>query len=204
VRNFRHEIDWPTSRSTSLRFDKPLAFPIGIERYHRMIELGLFDATDKVELLDGYLVSKMPQGDNHHFTVEILSRLLMQRFDASIGVTVQLPIRLEDSEPEPDLALVTPARQRNRKKPTADQVYLVIEVAESSLIADRDWKLRTYAKAGIAEYWIVNLVDKQIEVCTEPDGELYRSTKIYRPGDAVPLTVAGQTVAPIPVDEVLP
>jgi Uma2 family endonuclease len=182
----------------------PPPFPIGIERYHRMIELGLFDTTDKVELLDGYLVSKMPQGDDHHYTIEIISQLMILRFVLSVSVTVQLPIRLAKSEPEPDIALVTPAQMRNRKKPTASQVYLVIEVAESSLLHDRGWKLQKYAEAGIPECWIVNLIDKQIEVYTQPRGEAYLALTTYRPGESVPLTVAGQTVAPIPVDEVLP
>jgi Uma2 family endonuclease len=186
------------------RIDAPLAFPIGIERYHRMIELGLFDSTDKVELFEGYLVSKMPQGDNHRYSIRSLSRLLFARLNPTVAIDVQLPIRIGQSEPEPDIAIVAPQVGKVTTKPTADQVYLVIEVAESSLIADRDWKLRTFAKAGIAEYWIANLVDKQIEVYTEPQNDSYRTIRIYRPGDAVPLTVAGQTVAPIPVDEVLP
>lgn len=185
--------------------DGLVPFPIGLDRYHRMIELGLFETTDKVELLDGYLVSKMPQGDPHHYTVSTLNELMMTRVVNVARVTVQSPIVLGSSEPEPDVCLSARIESQKRKKPTAENIFLVVEVAETSLAIDRGRKLHLYATHGIPEYWVVNLVNRQVEVYTKPNPVTaeYESCVTYGEADSVPIMLLGQTLGSFPVAEIL-
>jgi Uma2 family endonuclease len=122
---------------------------------------------------------------------------------------VQCAITLGDSEPEPDGAVVRgDARTYLTRYPGPGDVGLVIEVADSTLAADRIDKGRIYARAGIVCYWIVNLVDRQIEVYTSPSGPTaapaFAQQADYHVGDAVPLVLDGTTVVSIPVQDLLP
>ena len=116
-------------------------------------------------------------------------------------------MRIPDyDEPEPDVAIVrgSDADYRHRV-PTPADVALLVEVSDSTLDQDRGKKLEAYARAGIPVYWIVNLVDRQVEVYTRPvKAGRYRSRKDYKPGQQVPVVIAGQQLAPIAVDDILP
>ena len=124
------------------------------------------------------------------------------------GIRIQSAITTDDSEPEPDLALVLgPASRYAAKHPGPQDIALVIEVADSSLAHDRDVKARLYARARIATYWIVNLVDMQVEVYSDPSGPTtnpgYRQHQTYRAGEVLPLVIAGQNVGSVAVRDLL-
>ena len=145
--------------------------PITIDRYHRMIESGIFDEW-QVELLGGVLVEKMSKSKLHIFVVQVLYRLLMQSCrEPDFLVQKEDPITVGNSELEPDLSVIRGAITHvSQTKPTSAQ--FVIEVAISSLVIDRA-KAADYAVAGIPEYWIVRPDVNLIEVYREPVDGIY-------------------------------
>jgi Uma2 family endonuclease len=166
-------------------------FRLSVRQYHEIIEAGVFDDDDRVELIEGVLVRKMTKGPPHDFTVSILKDLLTPIVGSDWIVRVQSAITLRDSEPEPDLAIVAAPHERYRQRhPGPRDIALVIEVAESTLEFDRTDKLRVYARAGLPVYWIVNLIDQRVDVYTEPRGgrsPTYRKRAEVAPNDAVSL-----------------
>ena len=180
-----------------------------VARYQRMIETGILNGDDRVELLENYVVHKMPHNPSHDGTVQLASVTVGQALPPGWGLRVQLALVLPDSQPEPDIAVVRGnARSYLVRHPVFADVGLAVEVADSSLLRDQRDKTRIYARAGIVCYWIVNLVDRRIEVYTQPSGPTavpaYGSFQIYQPGDDVPLVLDGNTVASVPVNELLP
>ena len=178
-------------------------------RYDRMIETGLLTSEDKVELLENYVVLKMPRNPVHDSTIQLLTRALFRAIPAGWDLRCQLTIAVADSRPEPDFIIVRgDARNYLAHHPTPADVGLLIEVANTSLLRDQRDKGRIYARANIVCYWIVNLDDRRIEVHTQPSGPCdapaYASVKNCAPGDAVPLVLDGTTVATIPVSDLLP
>lgn len=158
-----------------------------VREYHRMAEAGILTADDRVELLNGQIICMSPIGSQHAACVDKLDELLKQLLTDQALVRVQNPVVLgEYSEPEPDIAVV-------RRKldyyaaghPTPEEVYLIIEVADSSLEKDRIKKRALYANAGIQHYWIINLDKKEIEVYHTPIRDNYRSRQLHRAGDTV-------------------
>jgi Uma2 family endonuclease len=179
-----------------------------VAQYHKMIELGVLTEDDRVELLEGYLVEKMPHDPLHDGTIQKINRRLTPILPAGWEVRVQMSITLPKSEPEPDIAVVRedPDGYMTRH-PGPDDFGLLAEVANTSLDSDRDDKLPIYARAGIPVYWIVNVVDRQIEAHEQPSGPVanpgYGVRQVYKPGDAVPLVLDGVSVGPIPVNDLL-
>jgi Uma2 family endonuclease len=150
--------------------------PLRRVEYDKLIEVGAFQ-NERIELLEGVLVPMSPIGPPHSSTVQKLTALLVPLFAARATVRIQSPIgALEVSEPEPDVAIV-PLGDYDTAHP--EIVDLVIEVAESSLAVDRGVKLRLYAACQIPEYWIVNLIDRRVEVYTDPKADTYASTNNY-------------------------
>lgn len=178
-------------------------YRITVDRYDKMIAAGIFTENDAVELIRGEIVPKMPIGSHHAACVKRLNEYLIRSLGGRAIVGVQDPIVLADSEPEPD---VTVLKRRSdyyaEDKPTADDVLLVIEVADSSLEFDREDKLAIYAEAGIGEYWIVNLLEGAIEVYRDPAGLEYRSRRVVAPGESVSLLHLPDVA--IAADDVLP
>lgn len=174
-----------------------------VAQYERMIELGILKERDQIEFIRGEVVAKMPVGDPHIASVNRLNRLLVRGVGDRAIVSIQNPIRLADSEPEPDVALLRPRADfyASGKAGPAD-LLLVIEVADASLDDDRDVKRPLHAENGIAEYWIVNLVDGCLEVYRQPrpDGT-YADARTLRPGD--PADVAALPGVTIPVAQVI-
>ena len=142
---------------------------ITVAEYHRMIEAGTLGEDDHVQLIAGAVVAMTPQGPAHALAIQTLTRLVAQGLPADLALRPQLPLTLpDDSEPEPDLAVVRleDARSRERHPRTA---LLVVEVAGDSLRLDRQAKAALYARADIPEYWIVNLAEATVEVHRGPD-----------------------------------
>ena len=180
----------------------------GRGEYERLVELGAFE-NDPIELLGGQLVVAEPKGSEHATAVDMASDALRSALPPGWIVRVQNPIALDaESEPEPDIAVVRGSRADFRHAhPT--RPALIIEVAESSLRFDRVDKGSLYARAGIEDYWIVNLVDRVLEVYRQPDADVtapyswrYRSVERFTPPTAVaPIDIPA---APIPVSALLP
>jgi Uma2 family endonuclease len=180
-----------------------------VARYQRMIETGILTAEDKVELLENYVVLKMPRNLPHDSTLQRMLRPILRPLPPGWDLRIQSAIVLADSQPEPDFALVRgSAVDYENRHPLATHVGLLIEVADSSLLRDQRDKTRVYARAGIPCYWIVNLVDRRIEVYTQPSGPTpvpaYGSFQTYQPGDDIPLLLDGHTVGTIPATDLLP
>jgi Uma2 family endonuclease len=178
-----------------------------VEEYHRMAELGVLTEEDRVELLEGVITPKMVHNPPHDGTIGLLEVALRSLLPLGWFIRVQSAITTADSEPEPDIAVARgTARDYLRRHPGPSDVSMVIEVADSSLAVDRK-KSRIYANAGVPVYWIVNLVDRQIEVSLRPAGSTgteYQPAAIHRPGDVVPVIIDGEPVGALRVDDLLP
>jgi len=132
-----------------------------------MIETGILDEDERLELLEGVIVSMSPQKGRHAWPIEYLTRLLVRALGDAYGIRVQLPLTLgRRSEAEPDLAVVPAGPRTNRGHPRT--ALLVIEVADDSLRKDRTVKGALYARHRIPEYWIVNVEAETVAVFTEP------------------------------------
>ncbi len=179
-----------------------------VEQYHKMISTGIIPEGEPIELIEGYLVEKMSRGTPHDEVMDFLDLALAALVGAGWFVRSQRAITLADSEPEPDYAIVRGPRVRNRgHHPFGTEVSLVIEVSDSSLGLDRNHKARIYARAGIPVYWVVNVVDKQIEVFTQPSGSVeapaYAQQGVFAVGTSVPVVLDGTTVGSIAVSDVM-
>jgi Uma2 family endonuclease len=180
-----------------------------VARYQQMIEGGILTPDDKVELLENYVVLKMPRNPPHDSTLQRMLRPLLRALPSGWDLRVQAALTLTDSQPEPDFAVVRGgAADYETRHPGPADTGLVIEVANSSLLRDRHDKTRIYARAGIPVYWIVNLVDRRIEVYSQPNAALpvpaYASFQTYQPGDAIPLVLDGVTVGTVTAADLLP
>jgi Uma2 family endonuclease len=180
-----------------------------VAEYHRMIETGILDDTDKVELLEGYVVLKMPRDPPHDGTIQIARKQLSLALPPGWDVHIQSAITLSDSEPEPDLAIVRgDQRTYLSRHPGPADVGQLVEVADSSLDRDRIDKCRIYAGAALPIYWIVNLVDRQIEVYGNPSGHGllagYAQRQDFGVRARVPLVLNGVTLASLAVVDLLP
>ena len=167
--------------------------------YDRLIELGVFRPGERLELLDGVLIVREPQGTRHAAGIRRVVAALHAVLRDAWQIDSQLPIALDDdSEPEPDVAVV--AREAsNYRDAHPSQPQLIVEITESSYRIDRDYKASLYARAGVRDYWIVDVLRGVVEVLREPEesqdapyGWRYSSIVALRP----PATVA-PLVAPV-------
>ncbi len=168
-----------------------------VEQYHEMIEHGIFREDEPIELIRGEIIRKLPIGNPHAATVNRLNRLLSKLIHDDAMISIQNPIWLADSEPEPDVAILIYREDLYAsRRPGAEDVLLLIEVADSSLAYDRDIKGSVYAEAGICEYWIVNLNHATVEVYRDPQSDGRFATVITaRRGEILsPLKVAGLSI----------
>lgn len=180
-----------------------------VPEYHRMISSRILTEDHDVELLDGYIVPKMPRNPPHEYSLSKAHRLIGSLLRADWYLRNQMAITTFESEPEPDLAAVlAPEDRYEARHPASADIGLLIEVSDSTLARDRQEKLVIYARARIGCYWIVNIPDRQIEVYTLPTGPDtapgYGQCRTYRPGDSVPVEIAGQPCGTIPVNALLP
>src|SRR5215467_10388107 len=137
-------------------------------RYDRLVDVGIFGPDDRVELLDGLLVAREPQGARHATVVALVRAALERAFGRGYHIREEKPVALDErSEPEPDLVVV-PGRLRDYLAAHPSRPVLIVEVAETSLALDRLRKGGLYARAGIAEYWVVDLVGEALEIYRNP------------------------------------
>jgi len=156
-----------------------------VDEYHRLAEVGVLHEDERVELLNGQIIHMMPIGPFHGGSVKWLAAFFHDPTRQRWITSVQDPLHLgELDEPQPDLMLLRPRNDFYRTAhPTPPDVFLVIEVADSTLIMDREEKLPIYARAGIPEVWIVNLPERLVEVYRQPTSGGYTETHRIRPGE---------------------
>lgn len=175
-----------------------------VAEYRQMAEAGIIDPAERVELLDGEIVQMSPIGRKHIVAVNRTTRACHEQIGRRAVISTQNPVETDElGEPQPDLTLLRPrADDYLSTGPIASEALLVVEVSDSSLSKDRQIKLRIYAKAGIPEVWIENLVDDVIEVYTDPESNGYRNVRVARRGETVRPTAFPDVE--LKVDDLLP
>lgn len=181
-----------------------------LDEYHKIIKHRILADGAPYELLNGVILQKMTINPPHASAVSRLARRLDRLMPDGPVLRIQQPVsfRASDSEPEPDAAVaVGPEDRYDSTHPKPRDILLLVEVGDSSLSLDQGEKLIAYAAVRVPEYWVVNLIDRQVEVYTLPRGgkaPTYRDRIVYGPGQSVPVVIAGQTLGSIPVSELLP
>jgi Uma2 family endonuclease len=169
-------------------------YRLSVDEYERMAEAGVLD-DPRVELIDGYLVRKMTKKPDHVIACDALFHALLHILPPAYWLRMEAPVRIpEFDEPEPDLSVVRGSRgDYSDHHPGPGDIALLVEVAESSLARDRGRKLSAYAKAGVPEYWIVNLEDRVVERYTAPAPELgrYEQLQVLGPDQELPVVIDG-------------
>lgn len=170
-----------------------------------MADAGIFSHDARIELIDGELIESVaPMYPPHASGVAVLNRTLVRRLGERSSIRCQLPVTLGGySEPEPDFAVVkAEAREYRDRHPGPDDIQLLVEVADSSRDEDRRMKIPLYARFGIPESWLVDLVDDHVVVYRNPGPRGYRTTSAHDRGEEIALLAFPGV--PIPVDEMLP
>jgi Uma2 family endonuclease len=171
--------------------------PITVDDYYKMAEVGILTEDDRVELIEGQIIEMVPIGSQHASMVNNLTYLLVNTLGNRAIVSVQNPARLSDIlEPEPDFAILKPRADRYAAShPTAADVLLLIEVADSSLNYDRIVKARLYARHCIVEFWVVDLKARRITVHRAPAGDAYTDITERSPADMLDIeAIPGSTM----------
>ncbi|MBS9383395.1 MAG: Uma2 family endonuclease [Dolichospermum sp. BR01] len=151
-----------------------------VDEYHRMAEVGIFEPSERVELLEGKIICILTKGISHRSAVGRTNKLLQNRLGNQAWIAVQDPVKLnERSEPEPDIAVVKidPLDYADHH-PTPTEIYLIIEVADSSLKLDTEIKAKAYSQAGIKDYWVLDVVKRELIVFRNPTTEGYQNQEI--------------------------
>lgn len=197
-------IDWPP--------DLPPPYPIErltVDEYQRIVASGLLNPDRKIEFLEGIIVRKVRSSLRHDSAVEKLLETLRPLLPHGWSIKANCSIATRESQPEPDVAvLADKLKDAQAICPRAADAALVIEVADNSLPYDRRSKARIYARAAIPYYWVLNLLDGQIEVFSNPSGPVpmpgYQEQRIYRTDDQVSLVIGLDNLGSFRVGEVLP
>jgi Uma2 family endonuclease len=151
-----------------------------VRDYHRMVEAGILQPDERVELIEGQIIRMSPKGTAHEAAITRLERMLRRCLGDRVIIRLQSPIQLNDrSEPEPDVAVVkVDPLDYEDHHPTPSEVYLLIEVADSSLKFDCETKAQVYARSGIADYWVLDVSDRQLHVFRDPSQASYQTHEI--------------------------
>ena len=179
-----------------------------VRRYQELIEQGVLTPDDRIELLEERIVPKAIHSPLH-CSIRCRMHEIFARFRREDErIREALTLELTDSQPEPDFTFVRGLiREYSERHPQARDTRLVVEIADNHLEKDRTLKARIYARSGIPIYWIVNLVDNRIEVYTQPSGPCedpaYASCDMFAAGQSIPLVLDGNTVATLPVSDLL-
>jgi Uma2 family endonuclease len=182
--------------------------PLTVEAYHALLKAGLIEDGDPVELLEGFLVRKMGKGPRHERARRQLRRLLEKLMSDEFFVDEQGALTTGDSEPEPDVFVIrgTPDDYADRHAGPTETV-LIVEISDSSVRRDRNLKKRVYGRAGVAQYWVVNLVAECVEVYSQPTGRTkapgYAGTATYLVGDQIPVVIDGKEVGQVAASAIL-
>jgi Uma2 family endonuclease len=178
---------------------------ITVDEYDRIIASGSLNDPKRVELIDGYMVTKMAKSPEHSYSTKEALKALDRLLPPGWTSRKEEPVRIAPyDEPEPDISVVrgSDADYRHRL-PEVPDVGLVVEVTRTNVSADRQ-QGNLYSRAGIPVYWIVNLVERQIEVYTDPGPNGYASRKDLTSGQHVPVVIDGSPCGQIAVDDILP
>jgi Uma2 family endonuclease len=177
-----------------------------LEQYEAMVASGAFTASDRFHLINGYLVAKMTQNSPHSTADELCGDALDRAIPLGWHVRSAKPIRIpsQASKPEPDRSVARGGiRDYALRDPGPADIALVVEVSDASLGLDCKMD-RIYAGAGIPVYWIVNLVDRQVEMHADPGPDGYRSRLVVGPDESLPVVIEGVEVGRIRVADILP
>lgn len=158
-----------------------------VDEFHRMAEAGIFQEDDRLELLGGDIIAMSPVGVRHIACVNRLTDIFTDRFRGKAIISVQNPIHLDyQTEPIPDIAVLKYRKDYYAQQPpSAADVFLLIEVSDTTLSFDREVKRPLYASAGIPEYWLINLTDNQPELCRQPDQGDYQEQLVVNGDERV-------------------
>ena len=191
-----------------------MTYPIRTRRwtrqeYDRLIELGVLHEDERIELLGGQMIVAEPKGSPHATAIALAAEAFRLAFGPGWLVRLQDPVALDDeSEPEPDVVVV-PGGPRNYSSEHPSRTALLVEVSESTLAFDRRYKGSLYARAGVADYWIVNLVDRVVEVHRAPVADPaarfgWRYADVQTFGEAVSISPLIRPDVTIAVADLLP
>jgi hypothetical protein len=186
-------------------------YRMSLAKYEAMIQSGIFTNRDRLVLIEGYLVEKMTQHPPHTISQELCRAGLARVIPAGWHVRGEKPVRIPSrvSMPEPDVVVARgEIRDYLAGDPEPDDVALVVEISDSSLDDDRNVMMRVYGGGGVSRYWIVNLVDRQVEVYSSPSGSKepvgFRHCEVYQIGQEVPVFIDGIEIGRISVASILP
>ncbi len=150
-----------------------------VEEYHQMINYGILTPESRVELLEGRIIEMNPQRAPHAATTQRSSDYLKGRLNQQAHIRMQLPITLSTSEPEPDIAVVNiDPKVYGDRHPTANEIFFLVEVADTTLRKDRQEKGLIYAKANLPEYWVLDVSDRQAYIFRNPTSKGYNSETV--------------------------
>ena len=175
-----------------------------VDDYYKMAEAGILTEDERLELLNGEIIEMSPIGSRHAHSVNWINHLLVTLLGTRAWISIQNPLRLNgQAEPEPDVLILRWQDDLYESDhPTPEDVFLLIEVSDTTLDKDRDEKLPMYAQAEIPECWIVNLRDGVVEIYTDPAGEEYLTRQVFEVGDGV--SPSAFPDISIPVDRIAP
>ena len=181
-----------------------------VDEYHQMIRIGVITEDDDVELLEGWIVPRTGRNPPHDAVISmVMMDVLMPRLPQGWFCRGQSAVTTSDSEPEPDIAVVRgKPRDYLARHPGPADMAIAIEVADSTLARDRVYKGHIHAAAAVPIYWIINLVEDQVEVYSDPTGPdatpHYRTRRDYQAGELIPFVLDNRELGPIAAKELLP
>ena len=158
-----------------------------ISEYHQMAEVGILTPSDRVELINGEIIEMSPIGKRHAACVNRLNQLFSQRLGDRILISVQNPILLNNlSEPQPDIALLQPRSDFYASgHPQPSDIFLIIEVADSSINYDKEVKIPLYSSGGITEVWLIDLNQNLVQIYQQPTPTGYQVIQDFQPENAL-------------------
>lgn len=175
-----------------------------VAEYHEMIETGILSPDHRVELLEGWIVNKMPQKPPHASSVTRVNSRVAKFRPEGWTLRVQMPITLSDSEPEPDITLARGEEEvYDTRHPGPADIGVLMEVGDSTVLDDRRYKGILYAQEKVPEFWLINISKRKVEVYTKPRAGKYQKKVEYAEKQSVPLVLDGVKIADIPVGELL-
>jgi Uma2 family endonuclease len=175
-----------------------------VQEYHHISELGILDSSERTELIAGKIVLMTAKGTPHVLALRLLASSLEKSLDGSVLVSTQEPIQLDDfSEPEPDLAIIKGTMfDYADRHPSSENVYLVVEIADSTLKKDCEVKDKLYARSNISDYWVIDVKNRQVHIFRTPTPTGYASHLILQESQTISPLAFPSIV--IPISSILP
>ncbi|MBE9206396.1 Uma2 family endonuclease [Nostoc sp. LEGE 06077] len=173
-----------------------------VQQYHKMIESGVLTEDDRVQLIRGEIIEMSPIGTKHAACVKCLNKLLSSKLRDRVLIAIQDPVELSDnSQPQPDVALLKPRDDfYAAAHPQPQDIFLLIEVADSTIIYDREEKIPLYAEANIIAVWLVDINEQVVEVYQQPSATEYQDIQKFSGGES--LSIPGFPDVTITVNEI--